>query len=74
MDQDSAIKLIRGDLGTSVQLKVLRTNSAGKQIPLTLTILRDQVKQRAVTIHDVGGIRHIEIENFTNDFLLDDLL
>lgn len=73
MDQDSAIKLIRGELGTSVQLKVLRTNSAGKQIPLTLTILRDQVKQRAVTIHDTpNGIRHIEIENFTNDFLLDD--
>ncbi|CAN5291514.1 hypothetical protein BH10CYA1_BH10CYA1_28380 [soil metagenome] len=72
MDQDSAIKLIRGELGTSVQLKVLRTNSAGKQIPLTLTLLRDQVKQRAVTIHDVGGIRHIEIENFTNDYLLDD--
>lgn len=73
MDQDSAIKMIRGDLGTSVHLKVLRTNSAGKQVQLTFTILRDQVKQRAVTIHDSpNGIRHIEIENFTNDFLLDD--
>ncbi len=72
MTQDAAIKLIRGDIGTSVQLKVLRQNSAGKVIPLTLTLSRDLVKQRAVTIHDVDGIRHIEIVNFTNDFLLDD--
>lgn len=72
MGQDAAIKLIRGDLGSSVGLKVLRKNSAGKLIPLTFTLTRDAVKQRAVTIHDVDGIRNIEIENFTNDFLLDD--
>ncbi len=72
MSQDAAIKLIRGDLGSSVGLKVLRKNSAGKLIPLTLTLNRDAVKQRAVTIHDVDGIRNIEIENFTNDYLLDD--
>jgi C-terminal processing protease CtpA/Prc len=72
MAQDAAIKLIRGDIGTNVQLKILRKNSAGKMIPLTLTLARDQVQQRAVTIHDVDGIRHIEVENFTNDYLLDD--
>ncbi len=72
LTQDAAIKLIRGDIGSSVVLHVLRKNSAGKMIPLDLTLTRSQVQQRAVTIHDVDGIRHIEVENFTNDNLLDD--
>ncbi|HEY9730382.1 MAG TPA: S41 family peptidase [Drouetiella sp.] len=72
MGQDAAIKMIRGDLGTSVGLKVLRKNSAGKLIPLTLTLTRDAVRQSAITIHDVDGIRHIEISDFSNDGLIDD--
>ena len=72
MKQSDAIKLIRGDLGSSVTLKVLRTNSAGRQIPLQFTIQRVQVQQRALYIHDENGIRHITVENFENDYLLDD--
>jgi C-terminal processing protease CtpA/Prc len=70
MSQSAAIKEIRGGLGTSVVLKVLRTNSAGRQIALSFTLQRVQVQQRAVTVHDVNGIRHITVENFTNDYLL----
>ena len=72
MNQDAAIKLIRGDVGSSVVLHVLRKNSAGKMIPLSLTLTRTQVQQRSVMIHDVDGIRHIDVQNFTNDHLIDD--
>jgi C-terminal processing protease CtpA/Prc len=72
MNQDAAIKLIRGDVGTSVVLHVLRKNSAGKMIPLTLTLTRSMVQERAVMIHDVDGIRHINVLNFSNDHLIDD--
>lgn len=72
LSQSAAIKLIRGDLGSTVTLKVLRKNSAGRLIPLSLRLQRVQVQQRAVVIHDVDGIRHIRVENFTNDYLLVD--
>ncbi len=72
MNQDAAVKLIRGDVGTSVVLHVLRKNSAGKMIPLALTLTRTQVQQRAVMIHDVDGIRHINVMNFANDHVIDD--
>jgi C-terminal processing protease CtpA/Prc len=72
LTQDAAVKLIRGDVGTSVVLHVLRKNSAGRMIPLSLTLTRTQVQQRAIMIHDVDGIRHIDIQNFANDHVIDD--
>lgn len=72
LTQDAAIKLIKGDVGSNVTLHVLRKNSAGKLISLSFTLTRALVAARAVTVHDVDGIRHIEITNFTNDTLLDD--
>jgi C-terminal processing protease CtpA/Prc len=73
MNQDAAVKMIRGDVGTTVVLHVLRKNSAGKMIPLALTLNRTQVEQRAIMIHDdVDGIRHIDIQNFANDHVIDD--
>lgn len=72
MSMENAIKQIRGALGTSLKLEVLRTNSKGAQIPLTFTLLRSNVAQHAVTIQDIDGVRHIKIDNFENDFVVDD--
>lgn len=72
MTMENAIKLIRGALGTSLKLDVLRTNSKGAQIPLSFTLLRSNVAQHAVTIQDIDGVRHIRVDNFENDFVVDD--
>lgn len=70
ISQSDAIKQIRGGLGTSVTLKVLRKNKAGRMIPLSFTLQRVQVQQRAVIVHDVDGVRNIRVENFTNDYVV----
>jgi C-terminal processing protease CtpA/Prc len=72
MSEEDAINLIKGELGTSVTLHVLRTNSKGVQLPLTFNLVRSQVRASAVVVHDVDSIRYIDLENFTNDDLLGD--
>lgn len=68
----AAVKLIRGDVGSDVQLQVLRTNSRGKQVSVTFTLVRSTIAEGAVIVQDVDGIRHITITNFENHHLLRD--
>jgi C-terminal processing protease CtpA/Prc len=72
MPEEDAINLIKGPLGTSVTLHVLRQNAKGVMVPLTFSLVRSTVRGSAVVVHDVAGIRYIELENFTNDDLLSD--
>ena len=72
LTQKEAVGMIRGPIGSQVVLHVLRRNSAGSMVPLSLKITRAVVDQRAIMVRDADGIRHITVLNFTNDYLLDD--
>ena len=67
-----AVKLIRGTAGTTVVLHILRKNPQGVEVSLDLSLLRARVKESAVTVKDVGSIRHIIVSNFGNEALMSD--
>jgi C-terminal processing protease CtpA/Prc len=69
---EDAVTKIRGKPGTTVTLHILRKNAQGVEVPIDLKLLRSQVAQSAVTIHDVDGIRRVTISNFENEHLLSD--
>lgn len=64
MDVDSAISLIRGDVGTSVTLKVLRVGEAEE---LSFTIVRAIVHLPVIDTKTVGNVFVISLYSFSAD-------
>ena len=60
-----AVALVRGEAGTPVELLVLHQDGGE---PVTITIVRDNIKVRSVKFRSlVGGIGHLRISSFTNN-------
>ena len=62
IDTDKAIKMLRGDVGTTVTIKVLRDQS---NTPLTFEIIRDVIKTKSVqyeTLND--SIAYVRLSQF----------
>jgi C-terminal processing protease CtpA/Prc len=76
MSFDSVAKdHIHGTDGTSVSLEVLRKSSSDPKAAmqhLTFHLTRSKFDERAVSVKDIDGVRHITIDNFVNGHLLGD--
>jgi C-terminal processing protease CtpA/Prc len=64
-----------GTTGTSVSLDVLRKNPSdpqGEMQSLHFHLVRSDFDERAVSVEDIDGVRHITVDNFENKHLLAD--
>lgn len=61
---DEAVKLIRGDKGTTVTLSVIHQ---GQTEVKKITITRDTIKIKSVTYQNKDGYAYIKISNFNSD-------
>jgi C-terminal processing protease CtpA/Prc len=72
---DASERHIDGTTGTPVNLDVLRKNPAdpqGEMQHLTLHLVRSNFDERAVSVEDIDGVRHITVDSFFNKHLLAD--
>lgn len=72
MTLTQATGLLRGEVGTVVNITVQRTNSHGATVQFNLSLVRAQFDEHAVIVHDINGIRHIIVTDFENEHLLKD--
>ncbi|MDP2586479.1 MAG: S41 family peptidase [Candidatus Komeilibacteria bacterium] len=61
---DEAVKLIRGDKGTTVTLSIIHQ---GQTEAKKITITRDTIKIKSVTYQNKDGYAYIKISNFNSD-------
>jgi carboxyl-terminal processing protease len=64
MSIDDVVRLIRGELGKAVVLKVVHV---GAQEPTDITIVRDTIEVESIRLENLDGIAHIRITNFNGD-------
>jgi len=64
--------LLRGSPGTTLMLHVKRRTARGVVLNLNFQLVRDVVAIHTVSSHDVNGVRHITIHDYSNDFVVDD--
>ena len=64
MTIDEVVRLIRGEEGKEVVLKVVHI---GAQEPVDITIVRDTIEVESVRLENIDGLAHIRITNFNGD-------
>ncbi len=64
MSLDQAVNLIRGDKGTEVILTIARD---GVNEFKKITVIRDTIKIKSVTLQDKEGYSYIKVTNFNSD-------
>jgi carboxyl-terminal processing protease len=64
MTIDEVVRLIRGEQGKPVVLKVVHVGAAE---PVDITIVRDTIEVESVRLENTDGIAHLRITNFNGD-------